>query len=57
MKTRALLTGLLIFVLLVMALAFPLMAQVNVTNFDNVRSDGFMRASWRCCAIPAHRPR
>lgn len=44
MKTRAFLTGLLLFVLLVLAFAIPLAAQVNVTNFDNVRSDGFIRA-------------
>lgn len=34
----------LVFVLLAVGLAVPLAAQVNVSNFDNLRTDGFMRA-------------
>lgn len=43
MRTR-ILYPLLITVLLLSLLAFPLIAQVDVSNFTNIRSDGFIRA-------------
>jgi hypothetical protein len=42
MKRKSL-WGIAIALLLLAAGALPLLAQVNVTNFDNIRTDGFVR--------------